>query len=137
LILVSPFFSHAAATFCSMRVMNQSGVLLGCAVVFLPLASALAQPFPPAGEPLFEMNGLDMDRLRNIQLAMADRQVVFKNDCAECHAKPAIGKTGQPLYEAACANAIRPVRSSRAQSFDDRQGWRRWLRSWLLHHGRS
>jgi cytochrome c5 len=56
-----------------------------------------------ADQNALQTTGLDMDRLRNIQLAMTDRQVVFKNDCADCHVKPAIGKTGQPLYEAACA----------------------------------
>jgi cytochrome c553 len=46
----------------------------------------------------------DPDRLRNVQLATADRQVVFKNaDCAKCHAEPAHGKGDAPLYQAACA----------------------------------
>ncbi|HXG49340.1 MAG TPA: DUF1573 domain-containing protein [Methylomirabilota bacterium] len=46
----------------------------------------------------------DPDRIRNVQLATADRQVVFKNaDCAKCHAEPAHGKFGAQLYQAACA----------------------------------
>ena len=46
----------------------------------------------------------DPDRLRNVQLATADRQVVFRNaECAKCHAEPAHGKLDVPLYQAACA----------------------------------
>ena len=43
------------------------------------------------------------NRLRNQQLALADRQAVFKGDCAVCHAAPTVGKLGEPLYQAACA----------------------------------
>ncbi len=44
-----------------------------------------------------------------MQLAMGDRQAVFKNDCATCHAKPALDAAGAPVYGAAlyagvCAN---------------------------------
>lgn len=42
-------------------------------------------------------------RTRNMQLAMADRQAVFKNDCAGCHSTPTIGKKAEPLYQAGCA----------------------------------
>ncbi len=42
-------------------------------------------------------------RVRNQQMAMADRQAVFKNDCATCHAHPAAGKLGQELFQTACA----------------------------------
>jgi mono/diheme cytochrome c family protein len=47
----------------------------------------------------------DAERLKNMQLALADRQVVFKNaECAKCHADPAKGKTdGRLLYAAVCA----------------------------------
>lgn len=43
------------------------------------------------------------DRVKNIHLAMADRQIVFKGDCASCHSKPGEGKHGQALYYAVCA----------------------------------
>ena len=43
-----------------------------------------------------------MDREANQKLAIADRQGVFKADCARCHAEPAKGKLGQPLYAAVC-----------------------------------
>jgi mono/diheme cytochrome c family protein len=42
------------------------------------------------------------DRLKNQQLALADRQAVFKGDCARCHAEPARGRTGGELFAAAC-----------------------------------
>lgn len=43
-----------------------------------------------------------MDREVNQKLAIADRQAVFKGDCARCHAAPAMNKFGQPLYTAVC-----------------------------------
>jgi mono/diheme cytochrome c family protein len=46
--------------------------------------------------------GMTGSRGRNLQIASADRQAVFKNDCAECHAKPAANKQGKELYSAAC-----------------------------------
>lgn len=42
------------------------------------------------------------DRQKNLQLAAADRQAVFKGDCVSCHVTPAIGKKGKGLYDAAC-----------------------------------
>jgi mono/diheme cytochrome c family protein len=42
-------------------------------------------------------------RQKNMQLALADRQAVFKGDCASCHAAPAHEKTGQALFAAVCA----------------------------------
>lgn len=52
----------------------------------------------PAGT---TMAGVDA-RARNMQLAQADRQVVFRGDCASCHVQPALGKTGEALFTAAC-----------------------------------
>lgn len=46
--------------------------------------------------------GVAMDRNRNQQLALADRQAVFKGDCAKCHVEPVIGKLGKDLFVAAC-----------------------------------
>ena len=42
-------------------------------------------------------------RARNVQIASADRQAVFKNDCAKCHVEPTVGKKGEALFAAACA----------------------------------
>ncbi|MFM8336437.1 MAG: DUF1573 domain-containing protein, partial [Opitutaceae bacterium] len=41
-------------------------------------------------------------RERNQALAKADRQAVFKGDCARCHAVPANGLAGGDLYKVAC-----------------------------------
>lgn len=41
-------------------------------------------------------------REQNQMLALADRQAVFKGDCATCHAEPAKGKLGAELYTAVC-----------------------------------
>lgn len=38
----------------------------------------------------------------NRMMALADRQAVFRNDCAACHAHPTVGKAGEALYKAAC-----------------------------------
>jgi cytochrome c553 len=42
------------------------------------------------------------NREQNQLLAKADRQAVFKGDCASCHVEKAIGKVGKDLYDAAC-----------------------------------
>jgi mono/diheme cytochrome c family protein len=46
--------------------------------------------------------GMALNRERNQQLALADRQAVFKGDCARCHVEPVIGKMGKDLYTFAC-----------------------------------
>jgi len=43
-----------------------------------------------------------MDRNKNQELAKADRQAVFKGDCASCHVEPAKGRLGKDLYDKAC-----------------------------------
>jgi mono/diheme cytochrome c family protein len=43
-----------------------------------------------------------MDRNKNQELAKADRQAVFKGDCASCHVQPVMGKMGKDLYDKAC-----------------------------------
>jgi mono/diheme cytochrome c family protein len=42
------------------------------------------------------------DRSRNMALAKADRQAVFRGDCASCHVQPTVGQTGAALFHAAC-----------------------------------
>lgn len=42
------------------------------------------------------------DREMNMKLAKADRQLVFKGDCASCHVTPTVGKTGEDLFRNAC-----------------------------------
>ena len=50
-------------------------------------------------DPKFEAQ---MNRSQNMQLAFADRQIVFRGDCAKCHAEPVKEKMGKDLYAAAC-----------------------------------
>jgi mono/diheme cytochrome c family protein len=43
-----------------------------------------------------------MDRTQNIEMAKADRQAIFKGDCASCHVEKSRGKLGKELYDASC-----------------------------------
>lgn len=45
----------------------------------------------------------EAERARNAQIALADRQAVFRSKCATCHVEFGEGKYGQPLYDADCA----------------------------------
>ena len=54
-------------------------------------------PAPPAPEMTEEQ------RTAGIMAAKADRQAVFKSDCASCHLKKVEGKYGQQLFDAICA----------------------------------
>jgi cytochrome c553 len=45
----------------------------------------------------------EADRARALEMAKADRQTVFRDDCATCHVKPGVGKFGPTLYAAVCA----------------------------------
>lgn len=58
-------------------------------------ATILPPPAAPAGMTA-------MDRESNQKLAIADRQAVFKGDCARCHVEPAKDKFGHALYDKAC-----------------------------------
>ena len=53
------------------------------------------------GDPLsLELN---KERAQNLTIATADPQAIFKGTCANCHSKPAQGRHGEELYNAACA----------------------------------
>lgn len=52
----------------------------------------------PTNTPAFSVG----NRAGNQQMALADRQAVFKGDCARCHVEPARGKLGKELYVTAC-----------------------------------
>jgi mono/diheme cytochrome c family protein len=76
----------------------------------------------------------DADRARGVEMAMADRQAVFKNDCATCHAKPGNGKYGKALYEAVCAvcheaehraTMVPDLRTLKTPTNDE--FWRTWI----------
>ena len=45
----------------------------------------------------------DAERMRQMEIAHADRQAVFRNDCASCHVKPGQSKYGKDLFDADCA----------------------------------
>jgi cytochrome c553 len=44
----------------------------------------------------------DDDRKQNLQMSIADRQAIFRDDCARCHVEPTRNKTGKELFAAAC-----------------------------------
>ncbi|MBN8247392.1 MAG: DUF1573 domain-containing protein [Verrucomicrobia bacterium] len=75
-----------------------------------------------------------MNRSRNLQLAAADRQAVFRGDCAACHVQPTHGKVGRELYEAACgicheaehrASMVPDLRNRLRNT--DRNYWAKWI----------
>lgn len=78
----------------------------------------------------------DTERLKNMQLALADRQVVFKNqECAKCHAEPAKNQTdGRLLYAGVCAtchnSAHRAAMVPDLRTLPhptDADHWRKWI----------
>jgi cytochrome c553 len=92
-------------------------------------------PSPVAGQPA-PAGGIDPDRIKNMQMALADRQVVFKGECAKCHVEPAVNKTGEQLYVAACgichdsvhrAAMVPDLKNLRHPTNEEH--WRKWTRS--------
>ena len=76
----------------------------------------------------------NMSRDRNMQMALADRQAVFKNDCASCHVTPTLGKAGHELYVAACGichdsahRAAMVPDLTRLQKPTDAAYWTQWI----------
>jgi cytochrome c553 len=76
----------------------------------------------------------EMARQRNQQMALQDRQKVFKDDCARCHAQPTQGKTGKELFAAACgicheaehrASMVPDLRAMNHST--DRIYWKQWI----------
>ncbi|MGB7768875.1 MAG: DUF1573 domain-containing protein [Verrucomicrobiia bacterium] len=52
----------------------------------------------------FEMPKMsEAERARNLKIATADRQAVFKGECATCHVQRGEGKYGKVLFDADCA----------------------------------
>jgi mono/diheme cytochrome c family protein len=73
-------------------------------------------------------------RGRNLVMAMADRQAVFRGDCARCHAEPAAGKSGSALFAAVCDICHgSPQRASMVPELTPRpvplaaDYWRNWI----------
>jgi mono/diheme cytochrome c family protein len=78
--------------------------------------------------------GQGMDRAKNIQNALADRQAVFKGDCVSCHVEKGKGKMGQELYAASCgichdaehrAAMVPDLKVPRTQR--DLAFWQKWI----------
>ena len=73
-------------------------------------------------------------REKNRLMAFADRQAVFKGDCASCHATPAIGLKGEPLYVKACGicheaeHRASMVPDLAARPRGDANYWKQWIR---------
>ncbi len=74
------------------------------------------------------------DRAKNIQIALNDRQAVFKGDCRSCHVDKGVGKVGKELYDADCgichddvhrAAMVPDLKLPRTQR--DLQFWRTWI----------
>lgn len=75
------------------------------------------------------------DRTRNQELALADRQAVFRGECATCHVQPAVGRTGAALYQAACGichdsghRASMVPNLAALGKPTDRDYWTQWVR---------
>lgn len=76
----------------------------------------------------------DAVRQRNQQLALADRQAVFRHECASCHAAPTATKSGTELFVVAClichgaghrASMVPDLLVAREPR--DAAFWRRWI----------
>jgi mono/diheme cytochrome c family protein len=75
-------------------------------------------------------------RQRDLMMAKADRQALFRGSCAVCHAAPTAGLTGAALFTKACA--ICHQAETRAEMVPDLAAlkhptdadhWRRWITS--------
>jgi mono/diheme cytochrome c family protein len=76
----------------------------------------------------------DAERTNGVMVARADRQAIFKADCATCHAKPGEGKYGKALYDAVCAicheannraEVVPDLRNLKTPTSDE--FWRTWI----------
>ena len=58
----------------------------------------------PTTPPTNGLSGIrsETERAANMQSALADRQAIFKGDCAKCHVEPTVAKVGKDLYSASC-----------------------------------
>ncbi len=90
-------------------------------------------PAAPAPAPA---ENLRADREKNMELAKADRQAVFKGDCASCHVAKGVGKMGHDLFEADC-NICHQNTPSRAAMVPDlaqpKLRDQNYWRSWITH----
>jgi len=67
----------------------------------------------PAPQPATVAENARGDRNKNMELAKADRQAVFKGDCRSCHVDKGSAKLGKELYAADCGICHdSPIRAS-------------------------
>lgn len=78
----------------------------------------------------------DEQRAASMTAAKADRQAVFKTDCASCHLPKVEGKYGQQLYEAICVICHESPRRAtmvpdlhNLQVPTNEEFWRTWITS--------
>ena len=76
-------------------------------------------------------------RARNLEMSKADRQAVFKGECAACHAAPAHGKAGEELFQAVCAichesthraTMVPDLAVARPNTNRDQAYWASWIK---------
>lgn len=75
-----------------------------------------------------------VERARNVMIATTNRQAVFTDNCARCHAAPATAKMGEELYRAACGicheateRAAVVPNLQKLQHPTDAEFWRTWI----------
>ena len=78
----------------------------------------------------------EAQRNAGVAAAKADRQAIFKNDCASCHVKNIEGKYGQQLFDALCAICHEaPQRATMVPDLHNlkvptnEEFWRAWITS--------
>ncbi len=79
-----------------------------------------------------------MNRAKNRETSITNRQAVFQQDCAKCHVQPAIGKTGEDLYKAACAICHEsPHRASMVPALNDlnKKTYPTYWKYWMVNGG--
>lgn len=86
----------------NMNLAGKSGVVIKTVTIHTDKGHKVVMVKSTIQAPPPDTAGAAMMRERNQQIAMQDRQSVFKGDCARCHVEPVIGKMGKELYVTAC-----------------------------------
>ena len=101
---------------------------VGSKVLLVRVNVPAPEPVPAAGE---AHRG---DRAKNMMTAAADRQAVFKGDCAKCHVDKSVGKLGVELYNESCGichdspNRAAMVPDLKVpRSIRDLAFWQKWI----------